>query len=46
MDSYSSDEYQTLRKPDGDAIADLAVNNFTEMRDKTADPNVFIAEKN
>src|ERR1700756_3978386 len=26
-------EYQTLRKPDGDAIADLAVGNFIEMRD-------------
>ena len=28
-------KYQQLRKPDGDAIADLAVNNFIEMRDKT-----------
>ena len=38
-------QYQTLRKPDGDAIADLAVNNFTEMRDRTADPNFLLQKK-
>lgn len=38
-------EYQTLRKPDGDAIADLAINNFTEMRDKTADPKFLLQKK-
>lgn len=32
------DEYQTLRKPNGDAVAALALNNFIEMRDKVADP--------
>lgn len=37
-------EYQTLRKPDGDAIATLALNNFVEMRDKVADP-VFLLQK-
>lgn len=37
-------EYQTLRKPDADAIADLAVNNFTEMRERTADP-IFLLQK-
>jgi len=37
-------EYQALRKPDADAIADLAINNFTEMREKTADP-VFLLQK-
>ncbi len=37
-------EYQLSRKPDADAIADMAVNNFTEMRDKTADP-VFLLQK-
>ncbi len=37
-------EYQELRKPDGDAIAALALNNFVEMRDKVADP-VFILQK-
>lgn len=38
-------EYQSLRKPDGDAIADLAINNFTEMRDKTADPKFLLQKK-
>ena len=33
-----------LRKPDGDAIADLALNNFIEMRDKVTDP-VFLLQK-
>lgn len=37
-------EYQTLRKPDGDAIADLAIANFVEMRDKTAD-KMFLLQK-
>ena len=37
-------EYQSLRKPDGDAIAELALNNFIEMRDKVADP-VFLLQK-
>lgn len=36
--------YQELRKPDGDAIADLAIGNFTEMREKTADP-LFLLQK-
>jgi len=30
--------YQKVRKPDADAIADLAEDNFYEMRDATADP--------
>lgn len=38
-------EYQSLRKPDGDAIADLAIANFTEMRDKTADPRFLLQKK-
>ncbi|MFZ1452264.1 MAG: FAD-dependent monooxygenase [Ferruginibacter sp.] len=37
--------YQTLRKPDGDAIADLALNNFIEMRDKVADPTFLLQKK-
>ncbi len=37
--------YQKLRKPDGDAIADLAVNNFTEMRERTADPSFLLQKK-
>ena len=38
-------EYQKLRKPDGDAIADLAIQNFVEMRDKVADPNFLLRKK-
>ena len=38
-------EYQTLRKPDADAIADLAIMNFIEMRDKTADPKFLLQKK-
>lgn len=51
MDKYSDDwekimpEYQSLRKPDGDAIADLALNNFIEMRDKVADPKFLLQKK-
>ena len=30
------------RKPDADAIADLAVENFVEMRDKVADPEFVL----
>lgn len=51
MEKYGDDwtnilsEYQNLRKPDGDAIADLAVMNFIEMRDKTADPMFLLQKK-
>ena len=38
-------DYQNLRKPDGDAIADLAIANFVEMRDKTADPKFLLQKK-
>ncbi len=38
-------EYEALRKPDGDAIADLAIANFIEMRDKTADPKFLLQKK-
>lgn len=38
-------EFQELRKPDGDAIADLALNNFIEMRDKVADPKFLLQKK-
>ena len=37
-------EYSALRKENADALADLAVQNFIEMRDKTASP-VFRAKK-
>lgn len=39
------EEYQFLRKPDADAIADLAIANFTEMREKTADPAFLLQKK-
>ncbi len=38
-------EYQALRKPDGDAIAELALNNFLEMRDRVADPRFLLQKK-
>lgn len=38
-------EYELLRKPDGDAIADLAIENFVEMRDKTADKTFLLQKK-
>ena len=37
--------FQQLRKPDGDAIAELALNNFIEMRDKVADPKFLLQKK-
>ena len=37
--------FQELRKPDADAIADMAINNFTEMRAKTADPKFLLQKK-
>lgn len=36
--------YQSSRKPDTDAIADLARDNFYEMRDATADP-IFVKKR-
>lgn len=38
-------EYQRLRKPDGDAIADLAIANFYEMSASTADPKFLLQKK-
>ena len=38
-------DYQALRKPDADAICDLALNNFVEMRDKVADPKFLLQKK-
>ena len=36
--------YESLRKANADAIADMAVENFYEMRDRVADP-VFLLKK-
>ncbi len=38
------DNFQQARKPDADAIAELALQNFVEMRDRVADPQ-FVAQK-
>jgi kynurenine 3-monooxygenase len=51
IDQYDDDwetifaRYQASRKPDADAIADLAVGNFVEMRDKTSDPKFLLQKK-
>lgn len=50
MDSYGDDwerilpEYERKRKCNGDAVGELALLNFIEMRDKVADP-VFLERK-
>lgn len=38
-------QFEELRKPDADAIADLALNNFIEMRDKVADAQFLLQKK-
>lgn len=38
-------EYQTLRKPNGDAIAELSYRNFIEMSNKTASPEFLLRKK-
>ncbi|NVK26733.1 MAG: FAD-dependent monooxygenase [Flavobacteriia bacterium] len=37
--------YEEERKPNGDAIADLAMQNFVEMRDLTGDPKFLLRKK-
>jgi kynurenine 3-monooxygenase len=39
------DEFQQLRKPDADAIARLALDNFIEMRDLVGDPEFLLRKK-
>ncbi len=39
------DEFQHIRKVNGDAIADMAVENFIEMRDKVADQKFLLRKK-
>ena len=39
------DKFQVQRKPDVDAIADLAIQNFLEMRDKVADENFLLRKQ-
>ncbi|MCC7224439.1 MAG: FAD-dependent monooxygenase [Chitinophagales bacterium] len=38
-------QYEHLRQPDANAIADLALQNFIEMRDLVADPNFQLRKK-
>ena len=38
-------DFGESRKPNTDAIADLAIENFTEMRDKVADPRFLLRKK-
>jgi kynurenine 3-monooxygenase len=51
VDKYDSDwrlilqEFQSLRKPDADAIADLGIYNFVEMRERTTDPKFLLQKK-
>jgi kynurenine 3-monooxygenase len=51
MDKYGDDwkkilsAFQSQRKPDADAIAELALNNFIEMRDKVGDPKFLLQKK-
>lgn len=51
LDTYHDDwekalaEFGTLRKPDTDAIAQLALDNFIEMRDLVADPEFLLRKK-
>ncbi len=39
------EKFQTLRKPDTDAIAELAIQNFIEMRDLVADQQFLLRKK-
>ena len=51
MDQYGEDwatilsEYEKKRKPNGDAVAQLALQNFVEMRDKVGDLNFLERKK-
>ena len=38
-------EYNQTRKPDGDALQDLSMENYIEMRDKVADPSFLLRKK-
>jgi kynurenine 3-monooxygenase len=38
-------EYSRIRKPAGDAILELALRNYIEMRDKTADKDFLLQKK-
>jgi kynurenine 3-monooxygenase len=39
------EEYQQLRKPDGDGVQDLSLHNYYVMRDYVADPKFLLQKK-
>lgn len=39
------DHYTEMRKPNGDAIADMAIENFSEMRDRVGDSQFLLMKK-
>lgn len=39
------DSFAKERKPNADAIADMALDNFIEMRDRVGDPKFLVAKK-
>lgn len=43
--SKTLDEFEVLRKPDTDAVAQLALDNFIEMRDLVADEEFLLRKK-
>ncbi len=43
--SDALEAYQAERKPNADAIADMAIENFVEMRDKTGSPAFLYRKK-
>jgi kynurenine 3-monooxygenase len=51
MDKHGEDwaavfrDFENQRKQDSDAIADMAISNFIEMRDKVADPKFLLQKK-
>jgi kynurenine 3-monooxygenase len=51
MDSHGDDwatlfaDFTRLRKPAGDAVLELALRNYIEMRDKTGDPEFLLQKR-
>lgn len=39
------EDYQVLRKPDGDAVQDLSLHNYYVMRDYVADPEFLLQKR-
>lgn len=39
------EEYESLRKPNGDAVQDLSLQNYLVMRDKVNDPEFILQQK-